>query len=171
MGNNIETFQKRWKAVTNETLSSVRRQLANFTFDNSVVNKDFRNSCDEWFDGELAPHIWFEQLAKENSDIAQKFKKYVTGIKISEQTVSKPSQLGSYVITALTLPICYYLLGWMTEMGTISKSVFSIGTAVLVWYTCQSFAIKKKNNYEEQIVDLYRQQLDEHFKKIMNILS
>ena len=171
MGKNIEVFKKRWKTVTNETLSSVRRQLTNFTFDNSIVNKDFRNSCAEWFDGELAPHVWFQQLAEDNAEVAQKFKGYVTGIRFCEQHVSKPSQWAGYVITALTLPGCYYVLDWMTEMGAISKIVFSIGTTVLAWYTCQSFAIKKKNIYEEQVVDLYRKQLDEHFNKILNILE
>ena len=171
MEENIEVFERRWKTVTDETLSSVRRQLANFTFDNSVVNKDFRNSCNEWFDGELAPRIWFKQLSEDNPDVAQNFKNYVTGIRISEQTVSKPSQWEGYVITALTLPICYYLLNWITEWEMISKSILSIGTAVLAWHICQAFAIKKKDIYEEQIVDLYRQQLDEHFKKMMNILS
>lgn len=176
MGKNIEVFQRRWKTVTNETLSSVRRQLANFNFDNSVVNKDFGESCAEWFDGELAPRVWFQQLAEEYPEVAQKFKKHVIGIRISKQIVSKPSQWKGYaitfVLTILTLFICYGLLEYFTEMEMINKLILSIVTALLAWNICrQSFVINKENIYKERVVDLYRQQLDEHFKKIMNILS
>lgn len=171
MSNNIDVFKKRWNAVTNETLSSVRRQLQNVVFDNSLVNMDFRDACAEWFDGKLAPHIWFQQLAEEQPEVAQKFKKYVTGIRLNEQSIPQPSQRGSSAVTALALPLCYFVLSKITEMGFVSKSVFSIGTAVLVWYACQSFVKEKQTKYEEQVVDLYRQQLDNHLKEIMLILS
>ncbi|MCH5310400.1 MAG: hypothetical protein J1E57_00305 [Prevotella sp.] len=168
---NIETFHKRWNTITNETLSSVRRQLNNVTFDISIVNRDFHSSCGEWFDGNLAPHIWFQQLAKERPELAQKFKAHIASIKISEQSVPKPARWYGYVATALSLPICYYLLCWVSEMGFVSKSVFTIGTAILVWYACQSYIKEKQANYEEKLVDLYRNQLDNHLKEIIRILS
>ena len=171
MENKIEVFRKRWDTVTNETLSSVRRQLQNGTFDVSVVNRDFRESCAEWFDGKLAPRIWFQQMEEENSEVAQNFKKYVTGIRIGEVSVLKPAQGWSYVVTALSLPVCYFVLGWLTEMGMVSKAGFTIGFAVVVWYSCQLFVRKKQVSYEEQVVDLYRHQLEEHFKEMMRILS
>lgn len=168
---NVEVFKKRWDTIINETLSSVRRQLKNFTFDISEVNRDFHRSCAEWFDGKLAPHLWFQRLTEENSEVAQEFRKYVTSIRISEHTVSKPSRSGSYSITALSLPVCYCFLGWISNMGFVSKAVFSIGTAVMVWYICQSSANKKKIDFEKQVVDFYRQQLDHHLNEIMRILS
>jgi Flp pilus assembly protein TadB len=171
MENYVEVFQKRWNTITNETLSSVRRQLKNYTFDISEVNRDFHRSCNEWFDGKLAPRLWYQQLEEENPEVAQEFRNYVTGIKINEQTVNKPSQWGSYVATALSLPACYCLLSLISNMGFVSKAVFSIGTAVLVWYICQSSANKKQTDFEEQIVDFFRQQLDNHLEVIMRILS
>ena len=171
-GANMEMFQQRWNTVTTETLSSVRRQLEKDNFDISVVNREFQESCAEWFDGRLAPHIWYKQLEEERSQVAQKFKQYVTSIRIREEAASKPSQVGSYVITALSLPLCYCLINFLSpDMGFISKVVLTIGIAVLVWYICLTIFKNKQTSFEEQIVDLYRQQLEEHLKEIKKILS
>ena len=171
MNKNIDIFQKRWNAVTNETLSSVRRQLQNVTFDHSLVDMDFHSSCSEWFDGKLAPHVWFQQLAEEQPDVAQKFKKYITEIRLHEQSIPQPSQWGSLAVTALMLPLCYLVLSWITEMRFVSKAVFSIGITVLVWYSCQSFVKSKTTMFEEKVVDFYRHQFEEHLREIKKILS
>lgn len=168
---NIEVFQKRWATITNETLSSVRRQVANPYFDNSVINKDFHASCTEWFDGSLAPHIWYQLLEKEYPDVAEKFKRYVLGLKLSEQSISNPPQWISYAGTALSLPICYIAIGWLTNMGFISKAVFSLGIAVMVWYICQSLTKSKHAEFEEQVVNFYKNQLQVYYNNILQILS
>lgn len=167
----MDLFLQRWSTITSETLSSVRRQLENGFFDISVVNRDFRSSSVEWFDGKLAPYIWYRQLEEERPEVARKFKTYIMSIRLREHNESKPSQVGHYVITALSLPICYCFLDWITDMGFVSKAVFSIGTAVLTWYTCQSLFKNKNTNFDEQVVDFYRRQFEEHLIEIKKILS
>lgn len=171
----MDLFLKRWSTVISETLSSVRRQLEYGIFDISVVNRDFRSSSSEWFDGKLAPYMWYKQLEEERPEIARKFKIYIMNIRIREHNKSKPSQVGHYVITVLSLvlslSISYCFLDRITDMGLVSKAAFSIGTAVLAWYTCQSLFKNKNTNFDEQVVDFYRRQLEEHLIEIKKILS
>ena len=63
MENFVTLFNTHWQTVEAETLSAVRRQLAAYRFDLEEVNDSFRKSCDEWFDGKLAPSIWYKNLS------------------------------------------------------------------------------------------------------------
>lgn len=167
----LDTFNKRWKTIETETLSSIRRQLAAPVFDISMVNQDFHHACDEWFTGKMAPKIWFSSLEEENPEKAEIFKREVNNLNLVEGQFTKPSKIVSYITTLLSVPVCYFLLDWFTGMETLSKSLFTVGTAVLVWYVTVMIVNKKISSYEEIVVDFYRQQLGKFHAEVRKILS
>lgn len=171
MAADIKTFENRWSTVCGETLSAARREFHAYSFDNTAVERAFRSSCSEWFDGSLGPHIWYDDLLTENPEKARRFKEYVSKIQLEHQTFSKPLILVCYAATALSLPVCYFSLDWFTEMGWLSKALTTVGTAVLVWYVCQISVKDKETRLEENIVDSYRNQLHGHLEAIKMILS
>lgn len=167
----IKTFENRWNTVSGETLAAVRRECDAYTFDNTAVERAFRSSCNEWFEGSLGPSLWYDALKAERPDVASKFKEYVGKIHFESQSYTRPSRVGSYVATALSLPVCYFSLDWFTEMGLLSKALTTVGTAVLVWYVCQTLIRNKESRLEESLVDSYLNQLKTHLEAIKKILS
>lgn len=171
MKTNINAFLKRWDILSRETLSAVRSEYNAYSFDIQAVDKAFQRACDEWFDGSLGPSVWYKELSSERPEIARRFKEYVKGIRFTSESISKPSNVWSYVTTLLSLPVCYGLLEWLTEMGRISKVLTTIGTAVLVWYVGETIVKGKRSRIEDQVTEFYRDQLDKHLKAIEEILS
>lgn len=155
-----QEFLKRWDVVERETLSSVRRQVELPVFDISQVNLDFRRACGEWFDGKLAPRVWYTKFVETNPHDAYVFKNKVENMKLSEVEFSKPPQIISPIATITSLPVCYFMLDRFSEMGILSKSIFTIGIGVLVWYAVQSYIKGKKTSIEDQVVESYKLQLE-----------
>ena len=164
-------FEKRWATISRETLAAVRRQYRMPEFDNSAIVKASRNGSDEWFDGELAPHVWYESLEKERPEAAREFRDYVNGIGFTERAFSKPSMLWGWLVTAVSLAACFFLLGWLSDMGFLSRALTAVGTAVLVWYASLTLIRSRDSRIEEEVVDYYRDQLERNLEHIRKILS
>lgn len=167
---NVELFDKRWEYIEKVALSSVRRQLKMHSFDLSEVNHDLQKVCNEWFNGNLAPSIWYDDFAQNKPEKAEAFKNYTKGINLNIVERAKPNSLWAYCVTALSLPITYFGIGYITDWELLGKVVCTIGTGVLVWSSCQVKATSLKNEYEEQIVALYHAQLKEHGEKLRHII-
>jgi hypothetical protein len=170
MNNNIDHFNKRWTAIEKEVLSSVRRQMKGPSFDNDIISRDYKKACNEWFNGKLAPSIWFKELANSEPDKALAFRDYINSLQLKEKEVSKPNRLWSFFLTVLSVPVTYLVLNQITEWEFWGKSVFSIGFAVLVWTAFQSRFISKSSQYEDSIVDFYHEQLEKHGEMARKIL-
>lgn len=170
MDKTIDLFNKRWMDIKKEVLSSVRRQLKAYDFDNSEINHDFQKSCNEWFNGKLAPSIWFKEFSILQPDKASSFKSYIENVQLEGIEISKPKSLWAYCATALSLPITYVVLDHITEWEFLSKFVFAIGFSVLLWAGLKSVIISKSNKYDDMIVGYYQKQLEKHGDKIRKII-
>lgn len=170
MDKTIDLFNKRWVDIEKEVLSSVRRQLKAYDFDNSEVNRDFQKSCNEWFNGKLAPSIWFKKFSSLQPEKASSFKSYIENVILEGIEISKPKSLWAYFATALSLPITYGVLDYVTEWEFLSKCVFAIGFAVLLWAGFKSILISKSNKYNDMIVGYYQKQIEKHGDKIRKII-
>lgn len=167
----IEKFNKRWDAVEQETLSSVRRQMKAPVFDISEIIRDFQRSCDEWFRGKLGPSIWYQNLVESRPEKASVFKDDVMCIQLKEVCIPKPRVFWIYLLTILSLPAVFFVLDYVTDWALLGRMVFAIGIAVLVWTACKTKYDSLINSYEDSVVDSYRNQLEEHRKKLIEILS
>lgn len=170
MDNLTKEFQKRWSIVERETLSSVRRQVASPVFDLTQVNSDFHRACGEWFDGKLAPWIWYSKFKEIDPQGAAEFKTKAVSMKLFKVDFSKPASIICPIATIVSLPLCYFLLDRFSEMGILSKSIFTIGTGVLVWYAIQSYIKGKINSIENQVVESYKLQLQALCEQLKNTL-
>lgn len=171
MSTNIEKFNRRWETVEKETLSSVRRQFKAHVFDITEVNHDFRMSCNEWFQGKLSASIWYKELMESNSEKASAFKESIAHFELKEAKKSRPNGFWVYLLTLLSLPFVFLVIGYITEWELLGKAVFSIGFSVLVWTACNLKYNTQVGQYEETVVDSYRKQLEEHKKVLNEILS
>lgn len=171
MNANTEQFFSRWVKIEKETLSSVRRQLKNYTFDISSINADFQTSCNEWFTGSLAPSLWFTNLTERNPTVAQDFQHYVREIQLECQKPSSPNRLWIYVITAISLPLTYGVLALITDWWTIGKLAFSIGIATLTLVVCQTLYQKRIDSYHNKIIDSFKEQLKRHGETLSRLLQ
>lgn len=168
--NNIDNFNNRWIAIEKEVLSSVRRQMKEPSFDNSIICLDYKKACNEWFNGKLAPSIWFKELTNSEPEKATKFRDYINSLQLDDKEVSKPNRLWAPFFTVLSVPVAYLVLNKITDWEFMGKSVFSIGFAVLVWTAFQSRFISKSRKYEDSIVNFYYEQLEKHGEKARKIL-
>jgi len=171
MENKLDTLTRRWGAVEKETLSSVRRQFKAYTFDIVQINKDFHDSCDEWFNGRLAAAMWFVELQKTQPNKAIAFKTTVDKLNLNKGDIVKPKTWWAYAVTAISLPIVYALVYYLANWQMIAKAVFTVGIAVLVWTICKGRIIAQKHNYEEKIVAAYKKQLQEMGDKLKQIIA
>lgn len=170
MDNNIDIFNKRWMAIEKEVLSSVRRQMKEHSFDNSTIAHDYKKACNEWFNGKLAPSIWFKELTNSEPEKANKFRDYINNLQLEGKEVLKQNRLCDFFFTALSVPVSYLVLNKITEWEILGKSVFSIGIAVLAWTAFQSRYISNLKKYEDSVVDFYHEQLEKHGEKARKIL-
>lgn len=171
MDNIEEALIKRWKAIEGETLSSVRRQLELPYFDMAILEHDFHKSCNEWFHGKMAPALWFSDLEESDPAKAKAFKECVDSLCLNSHETTKPNKLWAIAITALSIPVVYGALEYITNWQILGKSVFTIGTGVLVWTVCQSKIMSRQHNFEESVVDSYKKQLDDFCVKLKGIVS
>lgn len=171
MENFVTLFNTHWQTVEAETLSAVRRQLAAYRFDLEEVNDSFRKSCDEWFDGKLAPSIWYKNLSESQTKCAADFRDQVLAFRLESVKMDKPSTWWAYLFTALSLPATYESVLFLTEWGLLSRLFCTLGIGVLVWSACKVGIVSRKRKFEEQIVGLYKAQLDKQKENLLKILG
>lgn len=178
MTDDIDILSKRWIAIEAEVLSVIRQQLSIGTFNINVVQNRLNKACDEWFDGSLAPAIWYNDLSKKDAIKAETFKKYVKQMNLTEVQFQRPSKLYAKILTTLSIPLALVLLYLLKEKCSIEWLKFpfyviiilSIAIGVLTWTIFELKLNKKQSDHIENIICAYQKQLrifGENLKQII----
>lgn len=175
MEKDIEIFTRRWNTIEKEVLSSVRKQLKAYSFDESKINYNFQKSCDEWFEGRLAPSIWYKELSTVQPSKAEAFRDYIKNVKFIKKESSKPSttlvEIISSMITIVFGILAYYFADYYTGWNLLGIILFSISIGTIIWLICKWITNSISKKRTDKIVDFYQQQLTTHGEKLKHILS